>query len=44
MPETYCDIYEWYEGRKAREIWRDDLANAVPLSVTASDLVKESTL
>ena len=37
----YRDMYEWYEGRKAPAIWRDALANYVPLSMTASDLAKE---
>ena len=41
VPEIYCDMYEWYEGRKAPKIWRDALANSAPLSITASDLAKE---
>ena len=40
VPEIYCDIYEWYEGQKAHKIWRDALANPVPVSVTASHLAK----
>ena len=42
VPEIYCDMYEWYAGRKAPKIWREALANSAPLSMMASDLAKEN--
>jgi hypothetical protein len=42
VPEIYRDMYEWYEGWKARKIWRDALAKSVPLPMIASALAKEN--